>query len=223
MRGDQYFGANQKFLLWGKFTWKNFPINSPEILLVPSSQNTSQNRALKVDTNWTITPNLINEGGFGFTRFTSGATNSFDGKPGQPRRAGRVCRTSSTTAFRRWTSTTSRASMPIASRASARSLTYDYTDTLIWTKGSHTMKFGLNIQHARGHHAAGLQRLRQLRHLLLQHQRQHRACLPGWTSPTSCSAFPTPDFYDVVRQDNDGLSAHYHFFGQDEWRDQSAS
>jgi len=30
--------------------------------------NTSQNRVLKVDTNWTIKPNLINEGGFGFTR-----------------------------------------------------------------------------------------------------------------------------------------------------------
>ena len=30
--------------------------------------------------------------------------------------------------------------------------------------------------------------------------------------------FPTPAFYDVVRQDNDGISAHYHFFGQDEWR-----
>ncbi len=25
VRGDQYFGSNQKFLLWGKFTWKNFP------------------------------------------------------------------------------------------------------------------------------------------------------------------------------------------------------
>jgi len=29
VRGDQYFGSNQKFLLWGKFTWKNFPISNP--------------------------------------------------------------------------------------------------------------------------------------------------------------------------------------------------
>ena len=35
VRGDQYFGANQKFLVWGNFTWKNFPINSPEPLLFP--------------------------------------------------------------------------------------------------------------------------------------------------------------------------------------------
>jgi hypothetical protein len=29
---------------------------------------------------------------------------------------------------------------------------------------------------------------------------------------------PNASFYDVVRQDNDGLSGHYHFFAQDEWR-----
>ena len=47
VRGDQYFGANQKFLLWGKFTWKNFPINSPRSCLVPSSSDNSQNRVLE--------------------------------------------------------------------------------------------------------------------------------------------------------------------------------
>ena len=44
VRGDQYFGSNQKFLVWGKFTWKNYPANSAEILEVPSSQNVNQNR-----------------------------------------------------------------------------------------------------------------------------------------------------------------------------------
>ena len=29
---------------------------------------------------------------------------------------------------------------------------------------------------------------------------------------------PNQTFYDVVKQDNDGISNHYHFFGQDEWR-----
>ena len=29
---------------------------------------------------------------------------------------------------------------------------------------------------------------------------------------------PNQSFYDVVRQDNDGLSGHYHLFAQDEWR-----
>ena len=56
VRGDQYFGSNQKFLLWGRFTWKNFPINSPQNLNLPSSVNNSQSRVMKVDTNWTIQP-----------------------------------------------------------------------------------------------------------------------------------------------------------------------
>ena len=38
------------------------------------------------------------------------------------------------------------------------------------------------------------------------------------TLPTSCSALPNQTFYDVVKQDNDGVSQHYAFFGQDEWR-----
>jgi hypothetical protein len=28
VRGDKYFGSAQKFLLWGRFTWKDFPTNS---------------------------------------------------------------------------------------------------------------------------------------------------------------------------------------------------
>ena len=51
VRGDQYFGSNQKFLIWGRFTWKNFPTTSPQILDLPSSSSNSQSRVLKVDTN----------------------------------------------------------------------------------------------------------------------------------------------------------------------------
>jgi hypothetical protein len=111
VRGDQYFGANQKFLVWGKFTWKNYPINAPEILNVPSQTDTNQNRVLKIDTNWSIKPNLINEGGFGFTRVTTGTSTASTATRGQRQQTGRDCRTCSTTAFRRWTSTTSRALM----------------------------------------------------------------------------------------------------------------
>jgi len=48
--------------------------------LVPSSQNVNQNRVLRIDTNWTIKPNVINEGGFGFTHVTTGSSNSFNGQ-----------------------------------------------------------------------------------------------------------------------------------------------
>jgi hypothetical protein len=51
VRGDQYIGSNQKLLLWGRFTWKNFPTNKPQNLNLPSSVNNSQSRVLKVDAN----------------------------------------------------------------------------------------------------------------------------------------------------------------------------
>ena len=79
IRADQYLGSNQKFLLWGRFTYKNFPINSPEPLLVPSAQNLNKSRVLKVSANYSFTPQLINEFGYGFTYYTSGQSNSFDG------------------------------------------------------------------------------------------------------------------------------------------------
>src|SRR5882757_205180 len=72
IRGDQYFGQNQKFLLWGRFTWKNFPTNTPIQLAVPSAQNTNQTRVLKISANYTVTPHIVNEFGFGFTLSTQG-------------------------------------------------------------------------------------------------------------------------------------------------------
>ena len=80
IRGDQYFGTNQKFLLWGRLHLEEFPDQQSRTVIVPSAQNANQNRVLKISANYTITPHLINEVGFGFTRSSTGTTNSFDGK-----------------------------------------------------------------------------------------------------------------------------------------------
>ncbi len=58
----------RSFSSWGRYSQKSFPVVSAEQLLVPSSQNVNTNKVLRVDTNWTISPNLINEGGYAFTR-----------------------------------------------------------------------------------------------------------------------------------------------------------
>jgi len=217
VRGDQYFGSNQKFLVWGKFTWKDFPTNSPEILLVPSSQNTAQNRALKVDTNWSITPNLINEGGFGFTRFTSGSNNSFDGK--------------AWTTAQGWVGLQNLFYNGIpemdfnhiqslnADRLTglSKSLTDDYSDTLIWNKGRHTMKFGLNIQTLEAITPLGFNGSDNYGTYYFNTSGSF-GLFTGVDFADFLLGIPNASFYDVVRQDNDGLSAHYHFFAQDEWR-----
>ena len=217
VRGDQYFGSNQKFLIWGKFTWKNFPTSQPKELLVPSALNTSQNRALKIDTNWTIKPNLINEAGFGYTLYTNGQSNSFNG-------------TAWTTA-QNWVGLQNLFYNGIpemdfnniqslnADRLTSltKSNTYDYSDVLIWTKGTHTFKFGLNVQ--------TLEAITPLSFNGSDNYGTYQFNTKGSAGMFTGVDFadfllgtPYQTFYDVVSQDNDGISAHYHFFGQDEWR-----
>ena len=146
VRGDQYFGSNQKFLLWGRFSWKDIPSASYALFNLPSNTNLDQNRVLKVAADWTILPSLINDASFGFARRTYTQTNSFDGK--------------TWTTGQGWVGlqdlwyngvpemdfnnihplNADRLTQP------SKSYTYDYNDVLIWSKGHHTFKFGFNAQ-----------------------------------------------------------------------------
>jgi hypothetical protein len=217
VRGDQYFGSNQKFLLWGKFTWKNFPANSPEELLVPSQQSISNNRALKVDTNWSIKPNLINEAGFGFTRYTNGTSDSFNGN--------------AWTAAEGWVGLQNLFYNGIpemdfnhiqslnADRLTGltQSFTYDYSDVLIWSKGNHTFKFGGDIQQLEAITPLGFNGSDN--YGTYQFNTSNSAGLfTGIDFGDFLIGTPYQSFYDVVKQDNDGLSQHYAAFAQDEWR-----
>jgi hypothetical protein len=218
VRGDQYFGSNQKFLLWGKFTWKTFPISSPEILNVPSSLSISQNRSMKVDTNWSIKPNLINEGGFGFTRYTSGGSDSFNGL--------------AWTESQNWQGLQNLFYNGIpemdfyhvqslnADRLTGltQSFTYDYSDVLIWTKGNHSFKFGGNIQTLEAITPLGFNGSDNYGTYTFNPTGSSKGMFTGVDFADFLLGLPNQTFYDVVKQDNDGLSAHYHFFGEDEWR-----
>ena len=218
VRGDQYFGSNQKFLIWGKFTWKNFPINSPnEPLLVPSQQNFDQNRALKVDTNWAITQHMINEGGFGFTRFTSGASDSFDGKAWTTSQGWQGLQNLFYNGIPEMDFNRIQSLNADRLTGLSRSLTNDYSDTLIWTKGNHTMKFGLNIQTLEAITTLGFNGSDNYGTYTFNTKGSVGA-FTGVDFADFLLGIPDASFYDVVRQDNDGLSGHYHFFGQDEWR-----
>ncbi len=217
VRGDQYFGSNQKFLLWGRFTWKNFPTNQPLILNLPSGLNNSQSRVLKVDTNWTISPTVINEGGFGFTRYTNGGSDSFNGL--------------AWTNAQGWVGLQNLFYNGIpemdfnnlqslnADRLTGlnKSFTYEYTDTLIWTRGNHIFKFGTDIQQLEAITPLGFNGSDN--YGTYQFNTKNSAGLfTGVDFGDFLLGIPYQSFYDVVRQDNDGLSGHYHFFGQDEWR-----
>ena len=217
VRADQYLGSNQKFLIWGRLTWKNFPINSAEPLLVPSAQNTNKSRVLKLSANYTITPHLINETGFGYTLYSTGATDSFNG-----------------TGFTNGLGLTglqnlfynglpevdfNNISSLNADRLSSvrNSNTYVYTDTLSWSKGRHDVRVGADIR--------ALEALTPLgfngsdNYGTFQFNTSASAGLfTGVDFADFLLGLPYQTFYDVVQQDNDGKSTHYHFFAQDEWK-----
>jgi hypothetical protein len=218
VRGDQYFGSNQKFLLWGKFTWKNFPVAQKEVLLVPSSVNNSQNRAMKIDTNWSIKPNLINEGGFGFTRFTRGQTDSFDGKAWTEGEGWQGLQNLFYNGIPEMDFNNIQALNADRLTGLTKSFTFEYDDTLIWTKGNHTFKFGTDIQHLEAVTTLGFNGSDNYGTYNFTDGNGSQGAFTGVDFADFLLGIPDATFYDVVQEDNDGLSNHYHFFGQDEWR-----
>ncbi len=218
VRGDQYFGSNQKFLLWGKFTWKNFPIDSAEPLEVPSSLSISQNRAMKVDTNWTIKPTLINEGGFGFTRYTSGSSDSFNGLAWTNSEGWQGLQNLFYNGIPEMDFYNLQSLDADRLTSLTKSLTYEYSDTLIWLKGNHTMKFGTDIQHLEAITPLGFAGSDNYGTYAFSDGNKSQGAFTGVDFADFLLGIPDATFYDVVRQDNDGLSMHYHFFGEDEWK-----
>jgi hypothetical protein len=218
IRPDKYFGANQKFLLWGRYSHKNFPANQVEPLNVPSSQNTNVNNTLSTSFNWTIKPTLINEFKFGFTLTKQGKSDPFDGKSfttgtglvglqnlfynGIPELDfGNI----SSLSADRLTSIT-------------QSKTYVYHDVATWSKGRHTVKFGLDIDSLEALTPLGFNGADNYGTFFYHGAGGEAGSFTGIDFADFLIGVPDATFYDVVQQDNDGKSKHYHFFGQDEWK-----
>ncbi len=217
IRGDQYFGSNQKFLLWGRFTWKNYPINQPEPLAVPSTQNTNQNRVLKISANYTFSPRIINEFSFGYVQNTTGQSSSFNGLAftqslGLQGLQNLYFNGIPELDFFHLSSLN-------ADRLSSlnKANTYVYADSLSWSKGHHQMKFGTEIQTLQAVTPLGF--VGANNYGTFQYNTTGSSGLfTGVDFADFLSGLPYETFYDVVSQDNDGKSAHYDFYGQDQWK-----
>ena len=217
VRGDQYFGSNQKFLLWGRFTWKNLPSTAYAQYNLPSFTDEGKSRVLKIDGNWTIKPSLINETSFGFTRYTTTSVDPYNGTAwtqgegwvglqdlwfnGLPDMG-----------FNNLTGlSVGRLNSP------GKSYTYDYNDVLIWSKGKHTIKAGVNIQTVEAYSTLGFNGDDNYGTYSF-----NKSASAGLFNSIDFADFllgtPYQSYYDVVRQDNDGVSSKYHAFVQDEWR-----
>ncbi|MBS1801118.1 MAG: TonB-dependent receptor [Acidobacteria bacterium] len=216
IRGDQYFGSNQKFLLWGRYSWKNFPQNSPQTLAVPGSQSTGKSRVLKVDANYTITPRLINEFGYGYTRYATGNTNSFDGKGftnglGLNGLQNLFYNGLPELDFNYLTALDADRLDSIT-----QSNTSVYTDGLSWSLGKHQMKFGMDIRTIQAITPLGFNGSDNYG-TFGYNTSSSQGLFTGVDFADFLMGLPYQTFYDVVSQDNNGKSTHYHFYAQDQW------
>jgi hypothetical protein len=218
VRGDQYLGANQKFLIWGRFTWKNFPSLSPNKLLVPSSVNSNQSRVLSTNVTWSARPNLTNETHFGYTLYTSGATNSFDGKTftqglGLIGLQNLFFNGLPDISFQRMQGlTVGRLSSVSQSRI------FVYTDALSWTHGNHTFKFGADIRTIQSKSPLGFYGADNYGTFGYTTTGSAVGNYTGVDFADFLVGIPNGTAYDAVQQDNDGSTIHYHFFAQDQWK-----
>jgi hypothetical protein len=217
VRGDQYLGANQKVLLWGRFTWKNFPANSPEPLLVASSQNTNKSKVLSTNATWTIKSNLTDEAHFGFTLFNTGATNSFNGTAytnslGYQGLQNLFYNGLPEVDFNHLQGLT-------ADRLSSvtTSNTYVYTDALSWTHGNHNVKVGVDIRAIEALTPLGFNGADNYGTFQFNSSGS-QGLFTGVDFADFLLGTPYQTFYDVVAQDNDGKTKHYHAFAQDQWK-----
>ncbi|HTW46317.1 MAG TPA: carboxypeptidase-like regulatory domain-containing protein [Acidobacteriaceae bacterium] len=217
VRGDQYFGSTNGFLLWGRFTWKDFPTNSGQILDLPSSVNTSNDRVMKVDANWNISPHFVNEGGFGFTFYTSGSSNPFNGYAWTNSQGWQGLQNLFYNGIPEMDFNNLQSLNADRLTSLSKSKTYDYSDTLIWTHGLHIVKFGGDIQALEAITPLGFNGSDNYGTYTFNTSGSN-GLFTGVDFGDFLLGIPDQTFYDVVRQDNDGLSNHYAFFGQDEWR-----
>ncbi len=218
VRGDQYLGSNQKFLLWGRYSYYNFPSTSGYNLNFDPSVNVYDSSNMVTSLSWTINPNLINVALFGFTRWTNGDTNPYNG-----------------TAFTQGTGlkglndlwyngspyiSFTNISSPPAGRLNSIDTdnTYSYNDSLSWTKGVHSMKFGGDVRAYTYIGGTGITTGDNYGNYYFSNAGNAIGTFTGVDFADFLVGVPNSSSYDDISQDIDGTAAEYHLYAQDHWR-----
>jgi len=212
IRIDHYL--TQKQSVFGRWTWKDVAVDSPNILSLPSNTNFDKYKILVASHNYTITPSLLNEARFGLTLNNSGMAFPFDGRdftnklgfqgigPNFPFNGlPNVSFSGDVTDLNRG-----------RGDSISQSRTYQFNNNLTWTKGRHTMKYGFDLRWIRAVTALGF----------IGADNYGNSDFDGSFSGNDFADFllgiPIRTSYAIIQQDNDGRATHYHFFGQDSFR-----
>ncbi len=210
IRGDQYLG--QKALVFARYSWKNYNIENPQPLLVPSSVAATQDRIFVVAGNYNFSPTLINEFRFGFTYETTGNTNTFNGQAFATQSGLQGLQNLYYNGIPEldFSSLTSLNADRLTSQTQSR--TRQYLDTVSWQIRQHNLKFGVDLRQVRAITPLGFQGADNYGTFDFS-----TAQFTGAEFADFLLGIPNTTAYDVVRSDNDGRSFYQNYFAQDEW------
>ena len=209
LRGDQYIG--HKASTFARYTWKSIDQKQPNQLLVPSSDFIDQYNILVTSFSYNFRPTLLNEFRFGFTLAKYGSTNAFDG-PGFAKKVG-LSGVGPSFPFNGVTeldfsgATTKLGADRLDNLYKSR--TFQFNDNLSWTKGRHSMKYGFDIR--------GIEAITPLGFYGADNYGTFgfNGQFTNYDFADFLLGLPSNTEIDVVKQDNDGQTRHFHLFGQD--------
>jgi hypothetical protein len=159
IRIDHYIGT--KNLLFGRWSWKNIPQQVPTGLsfappspaqILPPTTNNEYDKNLIISDNYTITPHLVNEFRFGWSRLNVASTfpdqgaqvDNYLGLTGLD-----LSRAGTNGAFPgfNFSTGTGFTSLGHDTVGPTYSRVTQYNDGLSWLKGKHTIKLGVEFHH----------------------------------------------------------------------------
>jgi hypothetical protein len=218
VRGDQYFGSNQKLLLWGRYSYYNFPSTTGYNLSFDPSTNVYDSSNLVTSLSWTAKPNLINVFLFGFTRWTNGDTNPYNGV-GFTQGLGFTALNDLWYNGFPYVSFTNLTSPP-AGRLNSIDVdnTYSYSASSSWTKGVHSIKFGGDVRTYTYIGGTGITTGDNYGNFYFSNVGNAVGTFTGVDFADFLLGLPNNSSYDDITRDIDGVNAEYHVYAEDHWR-----
>lgn len=210
IRIDHYLTKKQS--IFGRWTWKDIPRLSANSLTFESDTVKDQSRQLVLSHNYAIAPAWLNEFRFGMSLYKSGNTFPFDGRaftnslglknigPDFPFNGLPNFSIDRMTSFSK------------SREGTNESWNFQANNNTTWTRGRHTVKFGVDIRRLRTVSPLGFTTGNNYGDYVFQ----------GAFTRSPFADFllgiPTGTGIAVVQQDNDGRSWHYKGYIQDSWR-----
>lgn len=211
IRMDHNITAKQT--IFGRWTWKDITSTSPTRLNFPADNNFNENRSVVVSHNYTLTSRLLNEFRFGLSRNHRGGAFSLDGaKLVQELGLQGLGPNFPPNGVPNFTFTGVTSNFAHGRNGVVRSQTLQVTDNFTWSKGRHTMKFGVDLRRLRSTDITSFTTGDDYGDINFQ------GLYTGNDFADFLLGVPASTTIAKTGPDSDGRVWHYHYFAQDSWK-----